>query len=165
MKHEKLKGEYFPNTDLSGEPIVERTDPGIDFAWNSGSPAAGIPANNWSARWSGTLTALRSGEYTFCLYADDGCRLFIDDKSMIDHWNLDSGNEPHTGRINLEAGKEYSIRVEYFQGPGNDSIHLSWQVPAPNRPAEVRCDAKGQLEVIASPNTSGWPRPDLQLAP
>ncbi len=145
-----LTGEYFTNTDLSGKPAVVRTDTGINFAWNSGSPAAGIPANNWSARWTGTLTALKSGEYTFCLYADDGCRLFIDGQNVIDHWSLDSGNEAHTGKINLVAGKKYGIRVEYFQGPGNDSIHLSWLVPAASRPAEIQCTSAGNLELVAS---------------
>ncbi|HEY2329342.1 MAG TPA: glycosyl hydrolase, partial [Verrucomicrobiae bacterium] len=145
-----LTGEYFANVDLSGPPAVVRTDAGVDFDWNSGSPAAGIPAENWSARWTGILTPLKSGEFIFCLYADDGCRLFIDDQNVIDHWSLDSGNEAHTGKINLVAGQKYRFRVEYFQGPGNDNIHLSWVAPVASRPAEIRCDAAGQMEIIAS---------------
>lgn len=145
-----LTGAYFANPDLNGQPAVVRVDSGINFAWNSGSPAAGIPAHNWSARWTGTLTALKSGDYTFCLYADDGCRLFVDDQTVIDHWSLDGGTEPHTGKINLVAGKKYRVRMEYFQGPGDDSIHLSWLVPAPVRPAEIREGAAGKLELIAA---------------
>jgi hypothetical protein len=145
-----LTGEYFTNADLSGKPTVVRTDAGVDFAWNSGSPATGIPANNWSARWTGILTALKSGEYIFCLYADDGCRLFIDDQNVIEHWSLDSGNVAHTGKINLVAGQQYRFRAEYFQGPGNDNIHLSWLVPAASRPAEIRCGAAGPLEIVAT---------------
>lgn len=145
-----LTGEYFTNPNLSGQPGVVRTDPGINFSWNSGSPAPGIPAENWSARWTGSLTPLKSGEYTFCLYADDGCRLLIDGTNVIDHWSLDSGNEPHTGKINLVAGQKHAFRVEYFQGSGDDSIHLSWQVPAADRPAEILCNTKGRLEVVAS---------------
>jgi hypothetical protein len=145
-----LTGEYFTNTELSGTPAVVRTDAGVNFDWNSGSPAAGIPAENWSARWTGILTPLKSGEYTFCLYADDGCRLFIDDKNVIDHWTLDSGRDAHTGKINLKAGQQYHFRVEYFQGLVDDNIHLSWVVPAASRPAEVRCNAAGRLEVVAS---------------
>ena len=145
-----LTGEYFTNPDLSGAPKVVRIDAGINFVWNGVSPAAGIPANNWSARWTGTLTAMKSGEYSFCLYADDGCRLFVDDQNVIDHWSVDGGNVPHTGKINLVAGQKYRLRVEYFQGQGNDSIHLSWLVPAAPRPAEIRCDASGRLEIVAS---------------
>jgi hypothetical protein len=146
-----LTGEYFTNADLSGAPTVVRTDAAVNFLWNSGPPAAGIPSENWSARWTGALTAMESGEYTFCIYADDGCRLFIDDQSVIDHWNLDGGDEPHTGRINLTAGQHYRFRVEYFQAGGNDDIQLSWQVPPPvSRPAEVRCDVAGRLEIVAS---------------
>ena len=145
-----LVGEYFANENLGGTPAAVRTDAAIDFAWHNGSPAPGMPANQWSARWTGTLTALSAGEYTFCLYADDGCRMFIDDKSVIDHWNLDSGKVAHTGKINLVAGQHYKLRVEYFQAGGDDEIHLSWQVPAPARPAEIRCDPAGQLQIVAS---------------
>jgi len=145
-----VTGEYFTNVDLRGAPSVVRTDAGVNFAWNNGSPAAGIPANNWSARWTGSLTALKSGEYTFCLHADDGCRLFIDDQSVIDHWSLDSGKEAHTGKMNLVAGQRYKFRAEYFQGPGDASIQLSWLVPAASRPAELRCDPAGQLQIVAA---------------
>jgi (4-O-methyl)-D-glucuronate---lignin esterase len=145
-----LTGEYFTNADLSGKPTVVRTDAGVNFAWHGGSPAAGIPADNWSARWVGILTALKSGEFTFCLYADDGCRLFIDDKNVIDHWSLDGGKEARTGKVNLVSGQKYRFRVEYFQAGGNDDIHLSWLVAAASRPAEIRCDAAGRLEMVAS---------------
>jgi len=145
-----LTGEYFANRDLSGLPAVVRTDAALNFAWNSGSPAPGLPATDWSARWHATLTALQSGEYTFCLSADDGCRLFIDDQSVIDHWALDSGRDAHTGRLKLVAGQEYRLRVEYFQGPGNDSIHLSWLVPPASRPAEIRGTALRGLTLVAA---------------
>jgi hypothetical protein len=145
-----LTGEYFANEHLRGTPTVVRTDAGINFAWNSGSPAPGIPANYWSARWTGTLTALKSDEYTFCIYSDDGCRMFIDDKRVIDHWSLDSGKVAHTGKIDLTVGQHYKFRVEYYQGWGNDNIHLSWLIPAASRPAEIRCDPAGQLQIVAS---------------
>ncbi len=145
-----LTGKYFTNTDLSGSPTVVRTDASVNFAWHSGSPAAGIPADSWSARWTGTLIALKSGEYTFCCYADDGCRLFVNDQSVIDHWSLDGGKEAHTGKIQLVAGQPYRFRAEYFQAGGDDDIQLSWQVPAPGRAAEIRCDPAGRLEIIAS---------------
>jgi hypothetical protein len=145
-----LTGEYFTNMDLSGAPAVVRTDAAVDFAWNSGSPATGIPANNWSARWTGILTALKSGDYTFCLHADDGCRLFIEDQKVIDHWSLDTGSDPHVGKINLAAGQQYRFRAEYFQAGGNDNIHLNWLVPAPSRPAEIRCTVAGRVEIVAS---------------
>ena len=144
-----LTGEYFANRDLDGSPAVTRTDAGVNFSWNSGSPAAGIPAENWSARWTGILTPLKSGEYTVTIYADDGCRLYVDDKIVVDHWALDSGNEAHTGKIDFIAGHPYRFHVEYFQGRANDQIHMSWIVPAEKRPAEIHCDSAGRLEMLA----------------
>jgi hypothetical protein len=93
---------------------------------------------------------MKSGEYAFSLYADDGCRLFIDDQRVIDHWDRDGGNEAHTGKITLTAGQQHRFRVEYFQAGGNDSIHLSWLAPAASRSAEVGFNAQGGLELVAS---------------
>jgi hypothetical protein len=77
--------------------------------------------------------------------------MFIDDQRVIDHWSVDGGNEAHSGKVHLVAGQHYRFRVEYFQATGNDDIQLSWQVPAPaDRPAEVRCDAAGGVEIVAS---------------
>src|SRR3569833_2170542 len=145
-----LRGEYFTNTGLTEPPIVVRTDAAVEFSWNSGSPVAGIPANNWSARWSGLLTALKSGEYTFSIHADDGCRLLIGDRKVIEHWELDGGHEAHTGKINLMAGRQYPFRVEYFHANGNDGIQLAWQMPADRRPAEIQITKSGRLELLAS---------------
>lgn len=145
-----LTGEYFSNVDLRGTPALVRTEPGINFSWERGSPAPEIPATNWSARWTGHLSVPTSGEYSFCMYADDGCRLFIADERIIDHWSLDGGSEHHVGKIRLTAGQKYPVRIEYFQGPGNAGIHLSWQCPVPERPANVGRRASGSLELVAS---------------
>lgn len=145
-----FSAEYFSNATLSGTPSMVRTDSALNFTWRRASPAAGIPPENWSARWTGVLTPLKSGEYTFCLYADDGCRLSINDESLIDHWELDGGKEAHTGKIKLVAGTDYRFRVEYFQAGGDDEIHLSWVVPVASRDAEIRRDARGRLNLVAS---------------
>lgn len=145
-----LSGEYFTNPDLRGPPSLVRTDPGINFSWPNGSPAAEIPATNWAARWTGRLSVPASGEYRFCLYADDGCRLFIDDQCVIDHWSLDGGQEAHVGRVQLVAGQPYAVRVEYFQGPGNAGIHLSWQVPVAARPANFVGTTAGGVQIVAA---------------
>lgn len=145
-----LKGEYFPNPDLSGPPAVTRIDTGINFSWNNQPPAPGLPIHDWSARWTGTITTSLSGEYTFSLHADDGCRLFINDRKLIDHWVLDDGSEPCNGKINLVAGENYSFRVEYYQGPGDAGIRLGWARPADERSAELTCDSSGKVKLIAT---------------
>ncbi|HEX7652535.1 MAG TPA: PA14 domain-containing protein, partial [Verrucomicrobiae bacterium] len=143
-----LTGTYFKQREPGGEPALVRTDAAIQFAWNRQPPATGMPAENWSARWTGAMLATKSGDYTFTLYADDGCRLFIDEQPVIDHWEPDGGNEPHAGTVKLAKNSWHQVRVEYFQAGGDDRIRLAWEVPEAPRPAEVRINAAGQSELV-----------------
>ncbi|MFU8855275.1 PA14 domain-containing protein, partial [Micromonospora sp. SL1-18] len=61
-----VQGEYFNNVNLTGNPVLTRVDPNVDFDW-TGSPGTGVPANNFSVRWTGTLTPPTSTTYTFSL--------------------------------------------------------------------------------------------------
>jgi beta-glucosidase len=61
----RVKGEYFDNVKLAGNPVLTREDREIDFDWNAASPAKGIPANDFGVRWRGTLQAPAPGDYAF----------------------------------------------------------------------------------------------------
>jgi hypothetical protein len=69
------KGEYWPNLDLGGDPSLVRNDVAVDFNWGSDSPVSGLPADNFSVRWTRAWTA-NEGRYRFHLLADDGVRLW-----------------------------------------------------------------------------------------
>ena len=58
-----LKGEYFNNREMKGEPALVRTDAEVNFDWGSLNPAAQVVADNFSIRWTGKLTAPESGKY------------------------------------------------------------------------------------------------------
>ncbi|MCB9850014.1 MAG: glycoside hydrolase family 3 C-terminal domain-containing protein [Phycisphaerales bacterium] len=108
-----MLAEYFNNTDLQGSPVVSRIDPQIDFEWGSGSPGAGINADNFSARWTGTLRVPTTGIYTFIAASDDGMRLRVDGQLLIDDWNQ------HATTVNqavkpLVANQAYQVVMEYF---------------------------------------------------
>lgn len=118
--------EYFRNQGLSGQPAVVRVEPEINL-FEDVSPAPGIPREHYSARWSGQLLAPASGEYTFTFAGDDGYRLFIDDRALIDEWNHPNGIKSAT--IRLEAGKSYVLRAEFFQDGGDVRAQLSWRLP------------------------------------
>src|SRR6187397_1297417 len=79
-----LTAQYFDNKDFTALKLT-RTDAKIDFNWGSGSPASSIAPDTFSVRWSGTLVAPRSESYTFHTTSDDGVRLWIDGKLVIDH--------------------------------------------------------------------------------
>ncbi len=118
-----LAAEYFDNMDLKGNPAVRRVDKKIDFAWNGKSPAPGLPADSFSARWTGRFKSSVTGRYIFDLSSDDGSRLYIDNQLVIDNWGQHAP-EVRSFETRLEKGKSYGIRVDYFQAGGGSGLAL-----------------------------------------
>lgn len=122
-------GQYYNNTSLSGSPVVTRSDGQnvvdgtmINFDWGSGSPGAGINADNFSVRWTRTST-YSAGTYTFNTVTDDGVRLYVDGNLVFNDW----ANHPPTSNytnVNLTAGT-HTIVMEYFEGVGGATAILS----------------------------------------
>ena len=79
------KGEYFDNRTLSGAPILVRQDARVGFDWATSAPSALLPTDNFSVRWTRTLS-LPAGNYLFTTHTDDGVRVWLDDKLIIDRW-------------------------------------------------------------------------------
>lgn len=88
-----LKGDYFANTTLSGSSGLTRTDPTVNFNWNGSSPGGSIPASNWSARWTGTITPQYSEQYGFCTQSHDGARLWVNGYPVVDHFAYQNDTE------------------------------------------------------------------------
>ncbi|WP_250298566.1 glycoside hydrolase family 3 C-terminal domain-containing protein [Streptomyces sp. A 4/2] len=124
-----LQGDYYPNTTLTGPPAATRTDPQVDFNWRGAAPAKGVPATNFSASWTGTITPPVTGTYTFGLTSDDGSRLFIDGKQVIDNWRDQGGGATETAKADLTAGKTIQVEVDYYQRGGGDRVDLGWTRP------------------------------------
>jgi hypothetical protein len=118
--------QYFANQTLSG-PAITRLDPSINFSWGTASPTAGISADNFSVRWSGTVTPKVSGTYTLYTETDDGTRLWIGDTLLIDQWSGPSSTRSAT--YSFTAGKQYNIRLEYFEKTGSAFARLLWSGP------------------------------------
>lgn len=123
-----LTGQYYNNTDLEGQPVLTRRDPGIDFNWHGGSPAELLSRDHFSVRWTGKLKAPATGLYTFKLSADDGVRLWVDGKLVIDSWENRSGVN-RTASARLQAGDPHDFKVEYYENEGDASIALRWSGP------------------------------------
>jgi len=121
-----LKAEFFPNMTLTGAPNLTRVDPTIDFDWHSDAPASGYATDNFSVRWSGTLTAPEDGTYSLSLTTDDGGRLFIGDQLVADNWS-DHPASTVVAHVSLKAGVPVTIRVEYYENGGDASAKLGWQ--------------------------------------
>jgi beta-glucosidase len=105
-----LVGEYFDSPDLTGTPSMVRTSRHINFRWGQGSYTSG-GADYFSARWSGYYTPETTGEYRVYLSSEDGYRLYLDDKLVIEHQPDEGAPQPKS--ILLESGKAYKVRLEY----------------------------------------------------
>src|SRR5205823_5631639 len=74
------------NQTLTAPAAVTRTDATVDFDWGGGSPAAALPVDRFSARWTGRVEALLTEAYTFYTTSDDGVRLWVNGQPVIDSW-------------------------------------------------------------------------------
>lgn len=116
-----LLATYFDDRDFQ-RLVLTRIDPRVDFDWQLGSPASGIAPETFSVRWTGKVTAKLSGVHIFTLVADNGARLWLNGDLLID-----TTGATRTGRVVLEAGKPYDIRLEYFENRGTANVTLFWQ--------------------------------------
>ena len=142
-----LWGEYFDNMNLEGRPVLTRIDEKVDFNWGEGSPAAQVPCDHFSARWTGRLVPSKSGKYQLGMTSDDGFRLFLDGKMIIDRW-IDQAGVTTTAEVDLVAGKSYDLRAEYFENVGGALARLGWVTPHDILDAGIRTAAKADAAVI-----------------
>jgi len=135
-----LTGEYFSSPDLSGTPVLTRTDRNVNFNWDKVVPVKGLQRNNYSVRWSGSFTPPAPGEYklgvraNYCYACEnaEGFRLYLDGKLLVESAGQKT---PERGAV-IEAPVAFSdvqphpIRLEYFHATGTAGIDLTWQAPA-----------------------------------
>jgi PKD repeat protein/uncharacterized protein YraI len=116
------RGEYFNNRDVQGNPVAVRDDARIDFDWTGQSPAEGVPADNFSTRWTISRDVTVPGTYRFSMWVDDGVRMWVDDQLIIDDWR-EGGARNVLADVNLARGA-HTARVEYFQATAAALIQL-----------------------------------------
>jgi alpha-D-xyloside xylohydrolase len=79
-----------------------------------GSPYKGVARDGFSVRISGVMIPSKTGTYQAKVDGDDGVRLYIDGKLIIDEWKADDSFHANYTTIKLEAGKKYEIKHEFF---------------------------------------------------
>jgi beta-glucosidase len=135
-----LSAEYFASADLSGEPVLTRTDANINFNWDKVAPVAGVGRNNYSVRWSGNFTPPAPGDYklgvrmNYCYACEntEGFRLFLDGKLFVGSEHKSTGERGGVieAPVHFDDGRPHAIRLEYLHGTGSAGIDLTWQAPA-----------------------------------
>lgn len=143
-----LKAEYFANQNLEGQPAVTLTDTSYDHVWAGETDIKGIPADHFSIRFSGVIRTAKSGSYTFGIRGDDGFRLFVDGKKVIDMWN-DHGPTLKSTNLELTAGKEYTISLEYYESAGGAQISFANYIEVIDFKDAVKAAAASEVAVVA----------------
>lgn len=119
-----LAGDYFSGTTLTTK-VLSRTDPTVDFQWGTAAPAASVPADNFSVRWSGQVSPRYGGSTTFYTSSDDGVRLWVNGQQLIDNWT-NHGTTENSGSLTLTAGQRYDVKLEYYEATGGATARLLW---------------------------------------
>ncbi|RYC50843.1 glycoside hydrolase family 3 C-terminal domain-containing protein [Flagellimonas olearia] len=127
-----LQAEYFNNITLEGEPALTRVDPVIDFRWTLFSPdQEKINYDFYSARWTGKLKAPETGTFKIGIKGNDGYRVYINGELVVDNWTKQTVRTI-TQDYRFEKGKEYDLKVEFFETVGNVWFKLLWDVGVEN---------------------------------
>lgn len=126
-----LRGEYFDNNRLDGEPRLVRTDPHIDFGWTLNSPGRGIPYDWYSVRWTGKVIAPRGGLRRIGVEGNDGYRLYLDGKLVVDNW-MKRSYGTRFANVPWSPGSAHDVRLEYFESTGNARVKLVWDAGVTN---------------------------------
>jgi outer membrane protein OmpA-like peptidoglycan-associated protein len=130
-----LKGEYFNGTNFERK-VLTRVDRALQFRWFGQSPAPGVDQTYYSIRWTGKLLAPATGVYVFSAEVDDGIRVWVGGRKVIDSWQLND-NAQFKGRVILKAGQYYDLRVDFFNAMLEGEIILFWQLPNPTDPQKI----------------------------
>ncbi|MZD03592.1 glycoside hydrolase family 2, partial [Streptomyces sp. SID5785] len=135
-----LKGEYYtqsaPGAFDFDQLKATGFDPQVDFgSLESRLQSATGQNDDVSARWTGRLVPEKTGATTFSLTGDNGFRLWVDGKLVIDHWVDDWDKEQTSAPVELTADKAVDIKLEYFEHEGGSNLHLRWTEPGEQKEA------------------------------
>ena len=125
-----LTGNYYNSANLDPSTLaLTRKDASVNFDWKKGSPSSTVKSDNFSAEWTGQVLAPETGTYTFATTSDDGVRVWVNGQQLINAWN-DHVPRQDQGKITLQAGQKYDIKVDYYERTGGALMQLSWSTPS-----------------------------------
>jgi len=127
---EGWRGAYYGNRDLAGQPAVIRVDRNIDFVWGAGSPSPALPADDFSVRWTRTLSC-PTGGLRFFFRVDDGVRFWVDERLYLDQWH-ESAATTYSVDVYVATGM-HALQVDYFEAHG-DAVAQVWWEPITSYP-------------------------------
>jgi hypothetical protein len=128
-----LLGEYFDiGENLEDFPDVEGKKPAKTIVdkqinWDATGEALGESglSDKFYVRWNGFLRVPKDGKYTLYLESDDGSRLAVDGKEVVNNGGLHAMEEK-SGEVELKAG-DHPIKLELFEAEGEVGLKFAWE--------------------------------------
>jgi len=159
-KEHGLRGEYFRGNDCAGAPVLTRIDAQVAFRWDRDAPTddlvargelapdRALDADHFCIRWTGRLVPPVSGRYELSVAANDGARLWLDGRLVVDAWTATPRLRARSGFVDLKAGKPHELRLEYFEDVRDAEVRLGWRLPGTKAPLREALDAARDAEVV-----------------
>ncbi|WP_442680927.1 TIM-barrel domain-containing protein [Sphingomonas sp. ASY06-1R] len=153
-----LAGQYFEGENFE-TPKSRFVDLKVDHTWPD-PPLAEVPAGlrnlqHFSAKWDGTITAPEDGEYEIGVEGNDGFRLRLDDKIVVEDWA--AGAARHKGAtVTLRKGQTVRVGIDYYQVDGNRVLRLAWRLPSERQALGGAKAALDERMTTYLPAGSGW---------
>jgi beta-glucosidase len=184
-----LAADYFTNPQLAGQPALHRIESNADFTWFNAGPDPLVGMGEFSLRLTGKMTPVESGNYMLTLGNTELSRLYLDGKLLIENnvgkiplnqiWE-DPTRILKSTRVNLEAGTQYDLKIEFIKLPGSNfdsfaaeeyaGLHLMYMPPTPVDSIEraAKLAARCEVAVIFAGMPTGFEsegkdRPDMDL--
>lgn len=123
--------KWWNRTSSNYKTIDTTQTPAIASIYNTVDFSNFIPAGQgtyYNGRLEGFIKPQYNESYTFYVTADDGVRVWFDGALLIDAWRDQSTTIIYTVTTPLlQAGKEYKVIIEYFQGSGSERLAFEWE--------------------------------------
>jgi len=118
-----IKVQFFNNKSFSGSPVVEKVESIVFLTSEFGTPYKNLMDENFSVRWLGNLLIPETAKYKFIADGNQKCKVFIDDKLIIDG-EADNSSE----YILLDGGKSYGFQIDLIADQQEFDLSMFWKI-------------------------------------
>ena len=157
-----LTAAYYDNLEFEGKPALTRVDPAVNFIWKDATPLTGRMGDVFAVRWTGSLVPPVTGTYKLGVSGLSGYTLYLEGEKLVEYRGV---HHPitQTKDVQLEAGRFYSLRLDYVNRSLDPQVQLLWSVPGTDYVSEaVEVAKKAEVVVMVmglSPSLEGEEMP------
>jgi len=124
--------------------ISTKRESSIEHDWDKTAPP-GMTHDHYSVRWTGSILATQSANYVFKTESDDGVRLWIDDKPVIDNWTVHAPTL-NVAKVRFLSGTRHKFKLDFFQAGGGAIIRMHCGIEQPTNLLELNSEAADVID-------------------